>query len=154
MTVVPSISSEPARSDSEKDSTDPDSASGEHPSQTPQTHKVQFEIKNVSGFSLRNPVLTFRVPLPRGYKDGEPLTFNSNLFNSQEELRLLKFGDTLVLSNRNLPYWNHDEAITIWIRMALDRMPDVFRVKVSLNSDNAEGATKNVSIEPAKLLGS
>lgn len=121
------------------------------------SHRVRFRITNVSGFTLERPVLTFRLPLQKQHphKQGRSygLTFRSNLFNSQRELRVLEFADTRILSNSNLPYWNHGDDITIWIRMVLDAGGlDPFTVEVSVNSENAGGVTKKVKIEPARLL--
>jgi hypothetical protein len=43
-----------------------------------------------------------------------------------------------VLSNSNLPFWNDQDNITFWIRMAIhkDLEPTIV---VSVNCDNAEG---------------
>ncbi|MCE5250269.1 hypothetical protein LLG96_08620 [bacterium] len=117
------------------------------------SHKVHFKITNTSGFTLKKPTLTFRLPLEKQHpqKVGEKyvLSFNSNLFNSQTELRLLEFADTLLLSNSNLPFWNNDDNITIWIRMLLnDGKFEPFMVDVSVNCENAEGVTKLVRIDP------
>jgi len=123
------------------------------------SHRVQFKITNSSGFTLRKPTLTFKLPLdkqhPHKTVDGTYiLSFNSNIFNSQRDLRLLEFADMRVLSNSNLPFWNDQDDITIWIRMLLDdgRL-EPFNVEVSVNSENAEGITKKVLIEPRKLIG-
>jgi len=117
------------------------------------THKVVFKIANISGFTLQKPSLTFRLPLqklhPRKVGQQYTLSFNSNLFNSQSELRLLEFADTRILSNSNLPFWNDEDDIKIWIRMLIcDGKLEPFYVEVSVNSDNAEGITKRVLIEP------
>lgn len=121
------------------------------------SRRVRFKITNVSGFTLEKPVLTFRLPLQKQHphKQGQNygLTFRSNLFNSQRELRLLEFADTRILSNSNLPYWNHGDDITIWIRMVLDAGGlEPFIVEVSVNSENTSGITKRVEIDPARLL--
>lgn len=117
------------------------------------SHRVQFKITNTSGFTLKKPTLTFRLPLekqhPHKVNDQYVLTFNSNLFNSQTELRLLEFADTRLLSNSNLPFWNNNDDITIWIRMLLgDGDLNPFMVDVSVNCENAEGVTKPVWIDP------
>jgi hypothetical protein len=79
------------------------------------------------------------------------LGFNSNLYNFQDELRMFKFGDTAVISNSNLPFWNDGDEFVIWIRMALDAGgSEPFDVKVSLNAGNAEGITIEVEVDPAK----
>jgi len=62
---------------------------------------------------------------------------------------LLEFADTRILSNSNLPFWNDEDDIKIWIRMLIcDGKLEPFYVEVSVNSDNAEGITKRVLIEP------
>ena len=120
------------------------------------SHRVQFKITNTSGFTLKKPTFTFRLPLEKQHPhtDGGQygLTFNSNLFNSQTELRLLEFADTRVLSNSNLPFWNNNDDITIWIRMLLDDGKlNPFMVDVSVNCENAEGVTKLVPIDPKNV---
>jgi hypothetical protein len=118
-----------------------------------QSHRVLFRITNTSGFTLRQPTLTFRLPVTKQHPHQDRssqtwiTTFRSNLFNSQIDLKTLRFGDTSLLSNSNLPYWNDQETNTIWIRMVLagGEVPP-FEVTVSVNSENAEGVTKTVSI--------
>jgi len=118
-----------------------------------ETHQVNFKITNCSGFDLEDPVLTFRLPQDKRYRHNEfGLTFTSNLFNSQQDLRLLEFEETLVLSNSNLPYWNQDASYTIWIRMAFDAGTPPFKVEICVNSANAKGTTEKVYIDPKKLL--
>ena len=115
------------------------------------SHKVQFKMTNVSGFTLKKPTLTFRLPLEKQHPDelGQFRTFNSNLFSSQRELSLLEFADTCILSNSNLPYWNDQDDITIWIRMLLDdEKLEPFIVEVSINCENAEGITNELKINP------
>lgn len=119
------------------------------------SHRVRFRIKNVSDFTLERPVLTFRLPLQKQHPDeqGQRLTFRSNLFNYQRDIQLLEFEGTRILSNSISPYWNHDDNITVWIRMVLDAGGlDPFTVDVSVNSENADGVTKKVEIDPARRL--
>lgn len=121
-----------------------------------ESHRVQFKITNTSGFTLKKPILTFKLPLekqhPHKVRGQYVLTFNSNLFNSQTELRLLEFADTRLLSNSNLPFWNKDDNITIWIRMVLnDGIMEPFIVDVSVNCENAEGVTKPVRVDPKNI---
>jgi hypothetical protein len=120
------------------------------------SHRVQFKMTNKSGFTLNKPTLTFRLPLekqhPHKVGDKYILTFNSNLYNAQDELRLLEFADTWVVSNSNLPFWDNGDNIVIWIRMLINdgkRLP--FIVNISVNSENAEGFTKPVQIDPRSL---
>ncbi|RKX26895.1 MAG: hypothetical protein DRP45_02385 [Candidatus Zixiibacteriota bacterium] len=120
------------------------------------SRRVIFKLKNNSGFTLNKPMLAFRLPKDKRHPakldegpDGSyyVLTFRSNLFNSRDEFRSLEFEDSVILSNSNLPYWNADDEIKIWIRMVLGE--DAFSVKVSVNSENAEGVTKEVQVNPA-----
>jgi hypothetical protein len=115
------------------------------------SHQVYFKMTNNSGFTLVEPCIAFRLPLtkrhPHQINGNYMATFNSNLFNSQEHLHALVFGDTQVISNRNVPYWNEKEEVTIWIRMALGGANFApFEVPVSINCQNAEGITKKVKI--------
>lgn len=122
------------------------------------SYKVHFKMTNISGFTLKKPTLTFSLPLQKQHphKTGNiylERTFNSNLINSQHDLRLLEFADTRILSNSNLPYWNDQDCITIWIRMALDTNSlEPFMVNISLNCENAEGVTKKVEINQKELV--
>jgi len=122
------------------------------------SHRVQFKMTNISGFTLEKPTLTFRLPLQKQHphkigKIYSERTFNSNLFNSQRELRLLEFADTRILSNSNFPYWNNQDDITIWIRMILDDGKlESFIVEVSVNCENAGGVTNKVEINPKELM--
>jgi hypothetical protein len=122
------------------------------------SHQVHFEVSNSSGFSLKRPTLTFKLPLGREHpetKGRSPYTrrtFHSNLFYSRSELRVLDFADTRIISNSNLPYWNDNDKTTIWIRMVLDDGKlEPFNIEVSVNCENAEGVTKKISIDPKKL---
>jgi hypothetical protein len=125
------------------------------------SHRVQFKITNVAGFTLEKPTLTFRLPLQKQHPHIVPgqvcrkRTFHSNLFNSQQELRSLEFADTRILSNSNLPYWNDGDQMTIWIRMILDDGKlNPFNVELSVNSANADGITEKVEIKPKALIKS
>jgi hypothetical protein len=118
------------------------------------SHRVVFRITNVSGFTLRQPTLTFRLPTCKQHphklsagSDRWVRTFRSNLFNTQSDLKAIDFGDTSVLSNSNLPFWNDREEITIWIRMVLGAGDlSLFEVSISVNSENAEGVTTKMVI--------
>ena len=121
------------------------------------SHRVQFKITNISGFTLKKPTLTFRLPIekqhPHRVGRSYTLTFNSNIHNPQSEFRLLEFADFCMLSSSNLPYWNNGDEITIWIRMLLnDGQLDPFIVEISLNSENEEGITTKISIEPRNFV--
>jgi hypothetical protein len=124
------------------------------------SHRVQFKMTNNSGFTLKKPTLTFRIPIhkkhPHRFSNEKPwslYTFNSNLYNYKAEFRTLEFANTSVLSNSNLPYWNDKEEIMLWIRMVLDDGKlEPFAVEVSVNCENAEGVTEKVEIKPKALL--
>ena len=125
------------------------------------THRISFKVTNCSGFTLKSPALTFWLPKSKQHpKQGDDLlyrsiSFNSNLFNDQREIRLLEFGDQIILSNRNVPYLNDGDELAIWIRMAIaDNALSEFDVKVSVNAENAEGVTKILKIKPGELLSS
>jgi len=126
------------------------------------SYRVQFKMTNTSGFTLVKPNVAFRVPLDRKHPhrdaDGQPWsrrTFNSNLYNSIEELRMLEFADTCVISNSNLPYWNDRESISLWIRMlpyAKDGKVVSYDVVVSVYCEDADGVTEEVEINPDELM--
>ena len=123
------------------------------------SHRVHFALKNTSGFTWAKPVLSFRIPIDRKHPAGKDkeklsgLTFNSNLYNSQEELRILEVADACIISNSNVPYWNRDEKIAFWIRMVVNNgKPEPFNVYVSVNCDNADGITETVTLDPHNLL--
>jgi hypothetical protein len=120
------------------------------------SHRVYFDMRNISGFTLKRPTLTFRLPINKKHPQKDAInygstTFHSNLFNYQRDLVTLETGDTLILSNNNLPYWNNDDDIGIWIRMVLDPgPPEPFPVEISVNCENAEGITKSIKIDMGK----
>ena len=124
------------------------------------SHQVHFKIKNKSDQTMTRPTLTFRIPVEKKHPNKLPTektwsrrSFNSNLYNSTQELRIFEFADTSILSNSNLPYWNSEEEITIWIRMVLDDGKlEPFNVEVSVNCENAEGFSKRIKIIPKDLL--
>ena len=77
-------------------------------------------------------------------------TFNSNLFNVQQDIRLYSYDDIVVLSNNVLPFLNDLQEHPIWIKMCLmpnKVMPEPWKVIVDLNCDNAEGFSKEVKID-------
>lgn len=122
------------------------------------SHRVQFTIKNISGFTLKKPTFTFRFPIEKkhphkqkGQAKYSVRTFNSNLYNSAQELRMLEFADTCLITN-SIPYFNNNEDVTLWIRMVLHKNMKPFSVEVSINCENAEGFTKKVEIQPKRLI--
>ncbi len=118
-------------------------------------YRTNFKITNNSGFTLRNPTLSFR--LPREKKSLQKVNdtylegFNSNIFNSREKVRFLEFADKIIISNSNLPYLNHEETQIIWFILFFGNM-NPFTVELSINCENAEGITKKIRIKPKELL--
>jgi len=119
------------------------------------SNRVQFKITNISGFSLRKPTLTFGLALEKAHPSNGHnnayygRAFNSNLYNSQRELQLLEFAATWILSNSNLPYWNDEDSMTIWIRMVLDDGKlEPFIFEVSVYCENADGVSEKVTMNP------
>ena len=124
------------------------------------SYRVYFKIKNQSGFTLKRPVITFRLPtdLTPPHKTNDDkwiLSYRSNLYNVQVDLRSFQYEDTIVLSNTIVPYLNDDQEHPIWIRMCLLKDDTKCRsVHIDVNCDNAEGATEEVKIIAKKLLES
>ena len=122
------------------------------------SYRVYFKIKNKSKFTLKKPVITFRLPTdlthPRKISSNRWIRdYRSNFFNAQIDLRTLQYGNTIVLSNNILPYLNDNQELPIWIRMCLmDNDMKPRQVYVDLNCENAEGATKEARIIPNRLL--
>jgi hypothetical protein len=111
------------------------------------SYKVKFTIINRSGFTLKEPRVTFRLPLtarhPHEARNWQP-AFHSNTFAKPEGFYGIQFGDDYVLSQRVLHHWNKEEEFLLWIRMVIDvGHPQVW---ISVNADNAEGATQIVQI--------
>ena len=76
--------------------------------------QVHFKMTNMSGFDLIKPTLTLSLPWIKQHphrRENEHtwsvLSFNWNLNTSRNEFSALQFGDTLMLSNSTLPYWNN-----------------------------------------------
>lgn len=122
------------------------------------SYRVYFKIKNKSKFTLKNPATTFRLPTdftpPHKKEDNTwVLSYRSNIYNVQKELRYLAYEDTIVLSNIMLPFLNSEQELPIWIRMCLSKDDTKPRyVYVDLNCDNAEGATKKIRVIPKDFL--
>ena len=127
------------------------------------SYRVFFKFRNKSNFTLSKPTLAFRLPNANqhpfsvlvpiefgGRRTTMPewhIGYNSNMFNSEEEIRMLEFEDAKIISNTNLPFWNDSDVLEIWIRMCLDKNSNKpIKVTVSVNSENAEGITKEVEI--------
>jgi hypothetical protein len=119
-----------------------------------ESHRIHIKITNTSDFTIEKPVLAFRLPIekqhPHKANGTHFLSFNSNLFNSQSEFRMLEFANTRILSNNNLPYWNPLDEVIIWIRMVLDNKDSQpFNIDISLNGENADGLTQKIKLDPS-----
>jgi hypothetical protein len=149
--IEPYISTGEAATHSKTELPDSLIAAFAHLQDTFQSYRVHFRLTNHSGFTLVAPTITLRLPIDRRHPhrvDGHFIaTFNSNLFNSQEALRVLEFGETQILSNSNLPYWNDKDQITIWVRMTFGlQQSQPFSIEVSVNCENGQGTTKKVEL--------
>lgn len=116
------------------------------------SYRVYFKIKNKSKFTLKNPVITFRLPFklthPHKTHDNNWIPyFRSNLYNVQIDLRSFEYEGIVVLSNKILPYLNSKQELPVWIRMCLLK-DDINRkqIYIDLNCDNAEGSTLQVPV--------
>ncbi|MCK4694739.1 MAG: hypothetical protein KAT74_03205, partial [Candidatus Cloacimonetes bacterium] len=124
------------------------------------SYQVHFKIKNTSGFVLKKPTITIRVPSERKCPNKNNLSskyteriITSDLFGSSQDLKRLEDGDNTILSNSILPYLNNDQELPFWVRMIInDESSEEFSVEVSLNSENAEGFTQEVPINPKELI--
>jgi hypothetical protein len=59
------------------------------------------------------------------------------------------YAEEMIISVPFLPYWNHEDSISIWVRMITD---EPFTVNLSVNCSNADGKTYPVEIRPRELL--
>ena len=122
------------------------------------SYQVYFKIKNQSKFTLKRPVITFRLPTdfthPHKINDNKWIpTYRSNLYNVEIDLRSFQYEDMIVLSNTIFPYLNAGQELPVWIRMCLSKDDMRSRqVCINLNCDNAEGTTEEVNIVPKTLL--
>ena len=108
------------------------------------SYQVYFDIIYKSKFSLEEPTLTFRLPqnLRHPNKQKNQTEYRTNIYNEQNKIQKLEFGNTCVISSSNLPYLNEDDTFKIWIRMCLDADSDKkVNIKISLNGKNADGKT-------------
>ena len=149
--IEPYISTGEAATHSKTELPDSLIAAFAHLQATFQSYRVHFRVTNHSGFTLVAPTITLRLPIDRRHPhrvDGHFIaTFNSNLFISQEALRVLEFGETQILSNSNLPYWNDKDQITIWVRTTFSlQQSQPFSIEVSVNCENGQGTTKTVEL--------
>ena len=124
------------------------------------SYQVHFEITNISGFDLKKPTITIRVPSERKCPNKNNRSskytkriLTSDLFSSSQDLKRLEGGDNTILSNSILPFLNDGDVLPFWVRMIInDEFTEKFSVKVSLNSENAEGLTEEVAINPEELI--
>ena len=116
------------------------------------SHHVNFKMTNLSGFTLKDSTLVFRIPYekqPPRKRDDEPMYrlrgFTLSITNAPQML----FAEVMIISIPFLPYWNHEDSMTIWVRMITD---EPFMVKLSVNCSNADGKTYPIEIGPRELL--
>jgi len=121
-----------------------------------EAHRVHFKLTNTSGFDLTKPSFMFTVPLEKQHptKGGREITCHSNLYNIPKTGRL-KMSDSLILFNTGLPYFNKDDSIEFWIKMALNtKALEPFKIKVSVNCENAVGTTQKKTVNPKEVIES
>ncbi len=122
------------------------------------SHQIFFKITNKSGFTLEQPTLTFKLPscIKHPYKRKEMYdlkNFNTNLYNSTQDMKMLDTGDSIYISNSNLPFWNNNDTHKFWIRMSIEKSENkTFQIAISVNAKNANGITENIEIDPEKII--
>lgn len=125
------------------------------------SYRVHFKMKNISGFDLKNPVITFnKLPIDKqrpysetGNKHYSKRLFSFSIVRTDKKSHSLEVDKKLLISLDGLPYWNSDSEIDLWIRMVLDGGGlEEFDVDISVNCENADGMTKPVKINPKELL--
>ena len=121
-------------------------------------HQIFFKITNKSGFTLEQPTLTFKLPSLKKHpkKRKEKFTFkdfNTNLYNSTKDMKILDTGNSIYISNSNLPFWNNNDTLIFWIRMSIEGPKNnAFKIAISVNAKNANGIIEEVEIDPNKIL--
>jgi hypothetical protein len=119
------------------------------------SYQIYFKITNTSDFTLDSPTITIRVPtkVQHPSQDCNSIELRSNMYNSTQNLQMLEFGNTIVISNSNLPYLNPTEDLKVWIRMLLDEKDEsTIHFKISVNAKNAEGQLKRISMSPKEIF--
>ena len=124
------------------------------------SYQFHFVVKNESDFDLKKPTITIRIPsdrkCPYNKKSSSQFTervITTDLYGYPKDLRKLDSVEHIILSNNLLPFLNKDEEIPFWVRMIInDQSSEQISVKVSLNSENAEGHTEEVLINPKELI--
>lgn len=78
------------------------------------------------------------------------------MFNSQDDVKTLQTTKHQIISNSNLAYLNDKDEIPLWIRMVLtdvlEEPFEPFTIQVSINSENAQGLTEEITLIPADLI--
>jgi len=121
-----------------------------------EAHRVYFKLTNASGFDLTKPSFMFRVPLEKKHptKDGRKRRCHSNIYNTSQAAQL-EMSDSLILFNTGLPYFNKDDSIEFWIKMALTTTAlKPFEIKVSVNCENADGTAQEIIVNPKEVIES
>jgi len=126
------------------------------------SYRVHFKMKNISGFDLKNPVFTFnKLPIEKQCpyhekKDNLYSTrrFTFSIVRPDRKPHFLEVDKKYLISLDGLPYWNKDNEIDLWIRMVINAEDEEFKVDVSVNCENADGWSEEVTIKPKELLKS
>jgi len=122
-------------------------------------YKVEFKIINKSKFSWENPTFTYEFPISQRYlvdqgagrwKEDLPHT-NYHAYGASK-MHWFVSGDKDIFSTRKLPYINNKGDLDVWFTMFLDSDMERFFIRLSINCKNAEGFTKEIPINPKKLI--
>lgn len=122
------------------------------------SHKIFFKITNKSGFTLEQPTLTFKLPSGKKHPNNQNgkfvfKNFNTNLYNSTQDMKMLDTGDSIYISNSNLPFWNNNDTHKFWIRMSIEGPNNnAFKIAISVNANNANGITEEFEIDPKNII--
>jgi len=119
---------------------------------------VEFELINKSNFDWKNPTFTYETPINQRYLDpqGENRWVehlpHTNYHNISSENYYYISGDNDIFSSIKLPYINKRTGLKIWFTLFLDTTMEEFTINISINCENAEGITKEIKINPKKLI--
>ncbi len=120
---------------------------------------VEFEIINKSKFDWKIPSFTYETPIDQRYlnkiKENEyeehlPHT-NYHLYGTSKTYWYVS-GDMDIFSSTKLPYINKDKSLKVWFTLFLDTKIEKFTINMSVNCDAVEGTTKEIEINPSRLL--